>query len=111
MLLYTLLPAARDAKLLQQDSEHMGRELFTLLTYIGYQPKWVRCTTWRDAAPREPPKLPQGLLGQQQGPGFTQVTAGDGRVHKPLVQHVFCTLVCVCLCVQISGTALVSLTS
>jgi hypothetical protein len=69
--------AVRDAKLLQQDSEHMGRELFSLLTYIGYEPEWVRCTLWRDATPREGPFLPKGLLGKQQGPGFTQVGAGS----------------------------------
>ncbi|KAF6266120.1 hypothetical protein COO60DRAFT_1623658 [Scenedesmus sp. NREL 46B-D3] len=71
-----------DPKKLQQDSEHMGRELFSLLTYIGYEPEWVRCTTWRDASPRERPVLPQGLLGKQQGPGFTQI---DASSFKPVL--------------------------
>jgi hypothetical protein len=75
--------AVRDAKLLQQDSEHMGRELFSLLTYIGYEPEWVRCTTWRDASLREKPFLPTGLLGEQQGPGFTQVGAGSDLDPEP----------------------------
>jgi hypothetical protein len=45
----------------------MGRTLFSLLTYIGYEPDWVRCTTWRDDAPQQPPALPRGCWESSRG--------------------------------------------
>jgi hypothetical protein len=73
----------------------MGRELFSLLTYIGYYPEWVRCTIWRDAMPREKPFLPQGLLGEKPGPGFTQV----GQQLRVLAHCAACCVLCAVLAV------------
>eukprot|EP00775_Hariotina_reticulata_P003749 gene3749-4007_t len=75
--------ASMPPRQLQQHAERRGQQLFGLLTYLGYSPDWVRCTTFRDEL-RVPATLPEGLLDLESkggaAAGFTQI---DASTFKP----------------------------